>query len=49
VSVNVLPSCLTDRVRLMAGVMFTCWLMEGIRAMFTKSRDKTIEQSIIDT
>ena len=48
-TVNVLPSCLTDRGRLVAGVMLACWQMEGIRAMFTGSRDKTTEQSITDT
>ena len=48
-TVNVLPSCLTDRGRLVAGVMLACWQMEGIRAMFTGSRDKTTEQLITDT
>jgi hypothetical protein len=44
--VNVLSVCLADQGRLVTGVMLACWLMEVVRAMFTKSRDKTIEQLI---
>ena len=47
--VNVLSVCLADRGRLVTGVMLACWYMEGVRAMFTKSRDKTIEQLITDS
>ena len=47
--VNVLPSCLTDWGRLVAGVMLACQQIEGIRAMFTRSQDKTTEQLITDT
>jgi hypothetical protein len=47
--VNVLSVCLADRGRLVTGVMLACWLMEDVRAMFTKSRDKTIEQLITDS
>jgi hypothetical protein len=48
-TVNLLPVCLTDRRRLVTGVMLACWDKEDIRAMLTKSRDKTIEQSITDS
>ena len=34
--VNVLSVCLADRGRLVTRVMLACWLMEGVRAKFTK-------------
>jgi hypothetical protein len=37
--VNVHVVYLTDRGRLVTGVIIACWLMEVVRAMFTKSQD----------
>jgi hypothetical protein len=35
-NVNVLSVCLANWGRLVTRVMLACWLIEGVRAMFTK-------------